>query len=151
MSGGFVPGVLRLVVTAELDESGDMLEDARARAEDGDQDFDWLVRRWEEGALLLAKFIARAYAVREDGRVVCVVVVNRGVWLEREMLPLVERQVSEIAPKDVPELSRRLGEEGVQVGRDELDEMFIHVELDERLRAALAGRNADLHADPDPG
>ena len=60
------------------------------------------------------------------------------VWLERDDLPAVEAQVADVAPVVLHALAAELRERGIDVDGDRLDASFLHVELGERLRHALA-------------
>jgi hypothetical protein len=134
------PTVLSLEATAVLDRSGDAVAAARRRAQDGDEDDTWVVRELEAGRLLPAALIVVATVLDEYERERRVDCLNRGLWLELRSPPEVERDVAEITPKDYDGIADSLRAEGMDVDARELAEMYVHVELDEPLRAELLER-----------
>jgi hypothetical protein len=124
----------RLTACVELEEGPDGTEPAGFSA-DGDEA--WLLDQRDRGNLLLARLTLTVTAARGDGGVEEVVAVDHGLWVERAMLPVVEAQVAELAPRDLPALRDQLCERGIAVELRELEDMFIHIELGERIRAEL--------------
>jgi hypothetical protein len=135
--------VSRLVARAFLDPSDTALRDARDQAARGDLDQAWLIDQRAIGAVLLCGLEVTAHATHDGQRPDAVSIVNHGVWLERSGVPHVEAQISEIAGKDADRLASRLRALGHQVASSEIARMYVHVELDEALHAALS-------ADPVP-
>ena len=74
----------------------------------------------------------------DDGQDVTVRRAIGGVWLEPDAPPRVEEQVADIAPSELEALARELRDQGLTVDEDDLQSSYLHVELGERLRGALA-------------
>lgn len=134
------PTVLSINATAVLDRSGDAIEAARRRATAGDEDEGWIVAELDAGRLLPAALIVVARVADDEGREHRIDCLNRGLWIEPRSPPLAEKDVAEITPKDFDDIAERLRHEGVDIASEDLGDMYVHVELDEPLRAALLER-----------
>jgi hypothetical protein len=124
--------VRRITAVAELDDRPTAAAATRERAAAGDGDNAWLLEQWDAGRLLLAEIIVSVAA--DD------VVVRRaidGVWLELDEPPRVEEQVAGVAPAELAELAGELRGLGLDIDASELQTSYLHVELGDRLRAAL--------------
>ena len=130
--------VHRIAAVAELDQQTTSAEPMRARARDGDSDSAWMVEQLEDGGLVLARVVLHALAEDGAGTQVEAECVIEGVWLERDDPPAVEQQVADVAPAELRALGDKLRWLGVEVDDDQLATAFVHVELDEPLRQALA-------------
>jgi hypothetical protein len=147
--------VERLRVRVTLDDPASAVTQARDEAGRGDESWQRWVAEYERGeALIVALEVALEVF---DGRPTVIDVANRGVFIESSSdLPKVEQQVAELVSKDFPLLARELATRGHRVDPRELDEMYVHVELDHDLRGALrafgesrsepAGRRPDATA-----
>lgn len=130
----------RIRALAELDRRAGAGDTMRARATAGDDDSAWMVKEWDEGRLVLARIVLQASARDADGASVSAERVIEGVWLERDELPRVEQEISEVAPAALRALADALREQGIEVEDDQLEASFVHVELDDALREALSVR-----------
>ena len=130
--------VHRIAAVAELDPHTSSAEPMRTRAREGDQDSAWMVERLDDGGLVLARVVLHAVAEDGAGAPVEAECVIEGVWLECDDPPAVEQQVADVAPAELPALGEKLRRLGVEVDDDELAGAFVHIELDEPLRQALA-------------
>jgi hypothetical protein len=145
----------RLRVRVMLDDPAPAVTQARDEAGRGDESWQRWVAEYERGeAVIVALEVALEVF---DGRPAVIDVANRGVFIETNAdLPKVEQQVAELVSKDFPLLARELAVRGHRVDPRELDEMYVHVELDHDLRSALrafgesrsepAGRHPDATA-----
>lgn len=132
----------RLSAIAELDDRPDAAVPIRDRAAGGDTDNAWLLDEWNAGRLLLARVTVTVTAEDAQGEGVSVERVVDGVWLERDEPPHVEEQVAEVAPSELPTIYRELRDRGVALDDGRLEASFVHVELGDRLRDALATHDA---------
>jgi len=130
--------VVRITAVAELDERPTAAHATRSRADAGDRDSAWLLEQWQEQRLVLARLNVTALAKDSGGDEISAERVVDDVWLERDDLPAVEAQVADVAPVVLHALAAELRERGIDVDGDRLDASFLHVELGERLRHALA-------------
>jgi hypothetical protein len=128
----------RILAIAELDERPDAAAGTRARAAGGDHDESWILEQWQAGELLLVRVAVVATGRDEESRQVEARRVLDGVWLERDLTPAVEEQVADIAPSALGAVAIDLRRRGVAIDGDELERCYMHVELGERLRQALA-------------
>src|SRR4051812_20474452 len=132
--------VRRLEAVAELDERPEAADAIRARAAEGDGDSRWLLTQWEQGRVLVARVRVTVVAEDDDGKEVSAAQVLSSVWLEHDDPPRVEAQVADVAPGELPDLAAALRGRGVAVDDNELAASFLHIELGDDLRRALAGR-----------
>ena len=128
--------VERLRVRVTLDDPAPAVTQARDEAGRGDESWQRWVAEYECGeAVIVALEVALEVF---DGRPAVIDVASRGVFIETNAdLPKVEQQVAELVSKDFPLLARELAVRGHRVDPRELDEMYVHVELDHDLRGAL--------------
>lgn len=127
--------VERLSALARLDEPGDALARARVEADAGDDSWQQWLTEYERGEAL----IVRVHVTLELCEGEPLRLTNTGVWIEKALHPpKVEQQIFELIPKDFQELAAQIGQRGHPVDRWELGEMYIHVELAQDLRRALA-------------
>lgn len=139
--------VTAIRVTAAVDRTDTLVRDARYAAENDTSWREW-VERYEQGSASVAQLETVA-EFEVDGERGEVVVVNEGVWLEHKPhLPQVLEQIREIAYKDVFPLTTKLGQRGIDVTPEDLEQMFVEVHVDERLRAAVL---QSISADADAG
>jgi hypothetical protein len=129
--------VRRIAAVAELDDRPEAAAVTRARAATGDGDHAWILEQWRSGDLLLARVAVVVDA--EDARGIALQVRRcvDDVWLERDTVPGIEEQIAEIAPDALDDLARELHERGVEVDGHALRDGYLHVELGDRLRAAI--------------
>ena len=130
--------VRRITAVAELDDRPEAVSATRERAAAGDGDNAWLLEQWDAGRLLLTEVVVSVAAADDDGHDVTVCRAIAGVWLERDEPPRVEEQVADVAPGELSELARELCDRGLDVDASALQASYLHVELGDRLRAALA-------------
>jgi hypothetical protein len=130
--------VLRVTALAELDTRPSAAGGNRSRADAGDPEEAWLLDQWQRRKVLLAKVDVSVVARDARGADVTAQRVIEGVWLERDNLPAVEAQVAEVAPAELPPLAEELRRRGAVVADEELEAGFLHVELGDGLRRALA-------------
>ena len=130
--------ISRIVASADVDEQGEAARAMRARANAGDGDSAWLLDQWDEGNVVLASIVVTVSARDDGGREVLAERRVHGVWLEREDPPGVETQIAEVAPSELQALAGELRSRGVPAEAESLEASFVHVELSDRLRAALA-------------
>ena len=90
----------------------------------------------ERGEALIVRLDVRVVAMDHAREVI--ETGNRGVFVENDFHPpRLEQQIAELAKEDAPSITARLKELGHDIGFAELAEMYVHVELDPQLRAAL--------------
>jgi hypothetical protein len=130
--------VSRITAVAELDDRPTAATATRERAAAGDGDNAWLLEEWDAGRLLLAEVVVSVAAADDDGHDVIVRRSIDGVWLELDEPPRVEEQIAGVAPTELAHLAVELRKAGVEVDETELQASYLHVELGDRLRAALA-------------
>jgi hypothetical protein len=130
--------ILRVTALAELDTRPSAAGANRSRADAGDPEEAWLLEQWHERKVLLAKVDVSVVARDANGTDVTAQRVIEGVWLERDTPPAVEAQVAEVAPAGLPPLAAELRRRGAAVADEDLDAGFLHVELGDDLRRALA-------------
>ena len=129
--------VHRLVAHARLDDAQTALGRARAEAAEGDESWEQWVAEYERGdaVVISLELTLEVGNGAEDvirGR-------SEGLFVELDAdIPQVERQIAELASGDVTALADELAARGQHVDADELGEMYVHVEIDPELRAALA-------------
>ena len=130
--------VRRITAVAELDDRPTAATATRERAAAGDGDNAWLLEQWDAGRLLLAEVVVSIAAADDDGHDIIVRRAIDGVWLELDEPPRVEEQIAGVAPAELAELAGELREAGIEVDESELQCSYLHVELGDRLRAALS-------------
>jgi hypothetical protein len=131
--------IVRITALAELDDRPGAAADTHARASAGDTDHAWLLDEWQEGRLVLARVNVVVAAEDERGAPHEARGVIENVWLQPDAPPVVEEQVAAAAPREVHALADRLHEADHPVTGKRLDGFYVHVELGDRLRRALAG------------
>jgi hypothetical protein len=127
--------VLRVTAVAELDTRPSAAGGNRSRADAGDAEEAWLLEQWQQRKVLLD---LSAVARDADGGDVSAQRVIEGVWLERDAPPAVEAQVADVAPAELAPLAAELRSRGAIVADEDLEAGFLHVELGEGLKRALA-------------
>lgn len=126
----------RLFVAVSLDQPAVALEQAEAAAQAGDRSWQQWVAEYESGAAMIVRLDVMVEA--NDGSRRTIETSNRGVFIEAAPHPpQVERQISEIVSKDFPYLAHELSLLGHQFSDDDLNEMYVHVELGADLREVL--------------
>jgi hypothetical protein len=101
----------------------------------------------EHGEALIVRLDVSVVAVDHASEVI--ETGNRGVFVENDVhLPMLEQQIAEMAKENVPATTARLKERGHDLGFAELAEMYVDVELDPQLRAALSSDGAVRRSTP---
>jgi hypothetical protein len=120
----------RIEVVASLeDEPEDELARVRQEAEAGDSSWRRWLDEYESGAAMLLK-LEVTVSIEEDGQSDRLTRTNRRLWVEDHAHPpKVEQQVAELAPKDFESIASELRERGWGLGVEDLQEMFVAVEL----------------------
>lgn len=127
----------RLGVRASLDEGQVALERAEAEAKAGDRSWQQWVAEYDRGEAMIVRL--DVFLVANNGERSTVELSNRGLFIESsDHPPKVERQIAELVSKDFSLLAGELSKLGHRIDEHELDEMYVHVELADDLREALA-------------
>jgi len=132
--------VQRLSAIARLDDPTDTLARARADADAGDESWEQWVAEYRRGEAIIVRLEVVVEVGGDDPQVVTI--SNRGVFVEKAHPPKVEQQIAELAGKDFTTLARKLTDGGHEIGRQDLAQMYVHVELGEDVRRALADDGA---------
>jgi hypothetical protein len=128
--------VQRLSVRARPDDSAAALARARGHAAAGDEAWEQWLSEYEIGtALLVCLELTIAYS---DGEVQAVRSSSDGLFIQSDIHPSkVEQQIAELAADDFSALAAQLAARGHPIDAFDLDEMHVHVELDDELRRRL--------------
>lgn len=130
--------VRRVLARAWLADPGREVAQARERAEDGDEDWQLWIDEYDRGEATLVDMRVSVTYERTDGSTQTVGVENHNVWMHLAVHPpLAAALIAEISAKDFDVITRRLGELGERITVTELEEMYVSVELDDGLTAAL--------------
>jgi hypothetical protein len=140
--GRLMSRVERIDVRAGLDDPVPALARATLEAAAGDQSWADRATQFELGEALIVRVDVSVLAVG-SGRDEIETTI-RGVFVENDAHPpKLEQQIAEVARTKLPLVAERLRDLGHSVGVVELDEMYVHVELERQLRDALrTGRAA---------
>lgn len=127
--------VERLSALARLDEPSEALARAQAEARVGDESWQQWLAEYERGEALILRVEVTLQLC--EGEPLCL--TSAGVWVEKAIHPpKVEEQISELIAKDFRALVRELTGRGHELDCWELGDMYVHVELAEDVRRALA-------------
>lgn len=129
--------LLRLDARVTLDDPGPTLTRAQEAANDGDESWERWVAEYRAGeALILRLDLSLEFSADSPDTLR---IANSGVFVERHPdPPKVEQQIAEVASKDFSYLARELIARGHDIGERELSDIYVHVELGEDVRRALA-------------
>jgi hypothetical protein len=127
--------VQRLLAQARLEDSPKVLAHARAEAAAGDESWEEWLAEYERGDALMLR-LELAIDLDDGARLSG---SSSGLFVERHAhVPKVEQQVAEQASGDFTTLAEQLCSHGFQLDAYELGDMYIHVELDDEVRARMA-------------
>jgi hypothetical protein len=126
--------VQRLLAQARLDDSPKLLEHARAEAAAGDESWGQWLAEYERGDALMLR-LELAIDLDDGARLSG---SSIGLFVERNAhVPKVEQQVAEQASGDFAMLAEQLSTHGLELDAYEFGGMYIHVELDDGVRARM--------------
>ncbi len=131
--------IRRLIARAELDDRAEAARATEDRAARGGEEDAWLLEQWLNGRVVLARLTVSAEGQDEKGHDVKAQGEIGEAWLERGVPPVVEEQIAQVAPAQLPLLAAELRERGVNVDDAEVTAGHLHVELGEGLVSAVAG------------
>ena len=129
--------VRRLAARASLDDPGPAFARAKAAAIAGDESWEAWLSEYERGDAVIVRL--EVTLDTDPGSNHRVATVSRGLWVERCVHQAeFEQHVAELAASAFAVLTDRLVDLGHRLDRDELAQMYVHVELDDKLRKALS-------------
>lgn len=128
----------RLIAHVSIDTDPEpALAEARAAAAGGDDDLERWLDEYERGTALLVR-ITTSLEFSSGDENHQVQATNHGVFLERHRdAPKVEQEVAEVVAKDYGPIAGACRRHGHPVTEDDLDYMYVHVELGGDARRAL--------------
>lgn len=128
---------LRLAALVTLDDPEPTLARARQAAATGDESWQRWLTEYERGEALIVRLELTLEV--SDGNREVLRIANPGVFVEKHPdPPKVEQQIAEIAGKDFSLLAGELSARGHEIDEGELDELYVHVELEQDLTRALS-------------
>jgi hypothetical protein len=131
--------VERVAARVTLDDPAPALARAEKEAAAGDESWQQWVEEYRNGEALIVRLETTLEASDGDGRPLVIEVANLGVFLEKDAQPpRVEQQIGELATKDFSVFARELAGRGLRVDLNFLGQMYVHVELEDDVRAALS-------------
>ena len=142
--------VRRVSAIARLDDPRETLARAQADAESGDESWGRWVAEYGQGEAIVVWLEVEVELAGIEAEVLTT--ANHGVFVETALHPpKVEQQIAEIATKDFESLARKLNDRGHEIECHDLAQMYVHVELADDVRCALADRAAQRRADQPGG
>jgi hypothetical protein len=130
--------VRRIVARAWLAAPGSEVDQARARAQEGDPDWARWVQELDRGEATLVDLRVTVEIELRDGTEHAIAVENHQIWVHlAHQPPIMAALVAELSNKDFNEIAARIRALGDEVDAGELHEMYVTVELADDLLDAL--------------
>lgn len=137
--------IRRIEARANLDDAPEQeLEAVRRRIAAGDESWRRWLEEYERGEAMLL-MIDLTVTLRDGDREDKLAYANRGLWVEDHVHPpKIEQQVAELAHKDFGVIAADLAARGADAGREDLEEMFVAVELGDDIVDRIGGKHRHL-------
>jgi hypothetical protein len=135
-----VLSVQRLSANARLDDSPEALAHAKTEASAGDESWEQWLAEYECGDALIVRLeLTIEITGGEPERLRS---HTGGFFVENTAdPPKLEQQIAEVASGDLQSLAQELARHAHPLEAKELDQMYVHVELDDAVLGRLAARS----------
>lgn len=127
----------RLSARARLDDSAEALANAKAEASAGDESWEQWVAEYERGDALIVRLELTIEITGDEPE--RLLAHTGGFFVENTgNPPRLEQQIAEVASADLHSQLQELARGRHHLEPDELDHMYVHVELDQTVLERLA-------------